>query len=302
MQNHILYHILKLWSHSSESMTRISGLRDIIDIWYHRQWYCMENHIWYHAFETMMHHRFESMISVLHNIIDIWHHVWFDIWYHIQLPPPFRHVRWQIRWQSNDFNVCIPSCTGELGRGEELLSLSMVRSGAWQWWGAELGRGEEWSLAEDWSLEVLHGVFPTGSFVFLLFLWLAVMAASVALSRWSGSARQDEQLWRAEAAASRKVARESVETEVNLKGAAETARWPHCCRMQPPLPSPPTKLGAAKPLPTYCIDTRILEYAFSLACFLLHCMRMNYVSSENHWMCQIFTKAEWVPSWLTDFT
>ena len=82
------------------------------------------------------------------------------------------HVRWQIVWQYNGFNVSIPSCTGELGRGEErrmvsfaevrrrvkswslgmsLAELAEARSGAWHCWqrrGAELGRGEERSLAE----------------------------------------------------------------------------------------------------------------------------------------------------------
>ena len=80
-------------------------------------------------------------------------------------PPslPFGHVRWQIRWQSNDFNVSIPSCTGELGRGEELslaeagramkswslgatrslaelgalAEAAAARNGAWQWRGAD---------------------------------------------------------------------------------------------------------------------------------------------------------------------
>ncbi len=70
----------------------------------------------------------------------------------------------------------------ELGRGEEL-SLAVVGSGAWQRRGVELGRGEERRLAEarsgvsaDWSLEILDD--PTGSFIFLLFLWFAVLAAS----------------------------------------------------------------------------------------------------------------------------
>jgi hypothetical protein len=52
---------------------------------------------------------------------------------------------------------------------------------------------------------------------------------------------------------SRKVAREATETEANLKVAAENARWPECCRLQPPLP--PTKLGAAKPWPADGVHT-----------------------------------------------
>ncbi len=94
------------------------------------------------------------MVSALCCIIDIWYHICFDPWYHSQPPRPplpFDHVRWQIRWHSNDFNVSIPSCTGELGRGKER-SLAELRS--WlEPWGlgaslAELGRGEERSLAE----------------------------------------------------------------------------------------------------------------------------------------------------------
>jgi hypothetical protein len=73
-------------------------------------------------------------------------------------PTPFGHVRWQIRWQSNDFNVSIPSCTGELGRGEKL-SLAEAGSTMKSWgelgraWqrlrqrGTELGSGEEQTLA-----------------------------------------------------------------------------------------------------------------------------------------------------------
>jgi hypothetical protein len=65
----------------------------------------------------------------------------------------------QIRWQSNDFNVSMPSCTSELGKrlgtelgsGEELTGAlrSWGELGrAWQRRGAELGRGEVRSLAE----------------------------------------------------------------------------------------------------------------------------------------------------------
>ena len=61
----------------------------------------------------------------------------------------------------NDFNVSIPFCAGELdrawqrrgaelGRGEER-SLAEARSGAWQRRGAELGRGEEWTeVLKSW--------------------------------------------------------------------------------------------------------------------------------------------------------
>ncbi len=73
------------------------------------------------------------MISymILHDIIyDIIHDIDHDVTYDIivsQPPPPPSPVMsdWQIRWQSNDFNVSIPSCTGKLGRGEER-SLAMV--------------------------------------------------------------------------------------------------------------------------------------------------------------------------------
>ncbi len=151
--------LLKLWYHSSESM--ISALHDIIDIWCHGQ-YHMQNHIWYHAFETML----SYMISALHDIIKfkISYMIWPMISYSAPPPPhPFCHVRWQIRWQSTDFNVSIPSCTGELGRGEQLslaeagsamksssLGASLAelgalaeaaaaRNGAWQWRRADSG-------------------------------------------------------------------------------------------------------------------------------------------------------------------
>jgi len=73
------------------------------------------------------------MISYVYDIIydiiyDIDHDVTYDIIASQQPPPSLGHVRWQIRWQSNDFNVSIPSCTGKLGRGEER-SLAVVRSG-----------------------------------------------------------------------------------------------------------------------------------------------------------------------------
>jgi hypothetical protein len=103
------------------------------------------------------------------------------------------HVRWQITWQSNGFNVSIPSCTGELGSGEERnlaegedqteVLQSWCEHGTvgrtWQRRGAGLGSGEEMILADleaseawqrgnaDWSLEVLDDVCPTGSFIFL---------------------------------------------------------------------------------------------------------------------------------------
>jgi hypothetical protein len=75
----------------------------------------------------------------------------------------------------------------ELGRGNEL-SLAEARSGLKSWSLAaslaELGRGEEWSLSEvpegrsgrePWSLGWCK---PYGCFIFVLFLWLAVLSAS----------------------------------------------------------------------------------------------------------------------------
>jgi predicted phage tail protein len=62
---------------------------------------------------------------------------------------------------------------GTVGRGEER-SLAEARSGAWQGRRVKLGRGEE----RTGTLEVLYGMCLIGSFIFLLFLWLAVLAAS----------------------------------------------------------------------------------------------------------------------------
>ncbi len=100
--------------------------------------------------------------DIIDDISITWYHKFYDIIYDLTYdfivspPTPFGHVRWQIRWQSNDFNVSIPSCTGELGRGEELsLAEGGERNEVLESWG-ELGRawglgrgrcGEERSLA-----------------------------------------------------------------------------------------------------------------------------------------------------------
>jgi hypothetical protein len=144
--------------------------------------------------------RIEYIIPVVHDnddIKDIWYHIWYHIWYwpschlwyHSQLRPHFGHVRWQITWQWNDFNVSTPSCADELGRGAER-RLAEARSGAWQRSGA------------DWSLGVLGRA-------------------------WQSLADAMSGAWQTRA----KVAREAVETKTNLKVAAETARWPQCCRI-----------------------------------------------------------------------
>ncbi len=115
------------------------------------------------------------------------------------VPPLIGHVRWHTIWQSYGFNVSIPSGTGELGRGEdaEERSLGEVRSGLKSWSlgvrlaefarGGEKGglaeaRSEAWQRGEsDWSLEVLDGVCPTGTFIFLTSLLRRHMR-----SGWSG--------------------------------------------------------------------------------------------------------------------
>ena len=56
----------------------------------------------------------------------------------------------------------------------------------------------------------------------------------VAASQWSGGAIQGEK--RQGAAAVMKAATETAETAADLKEAAETARWPQCCRTRYPLP------------------------------------------------------------------
>jgi hypothetical protein len=82
------------------------------------------------------------MISNMTSKCDIGHDVTYDNI--ARSPSLIGHVRWQITWQSNGFKVSIPSCTGELGRKEE------------------------WSLAEGRSwLEPCSLGCPTGSFVFL---------------------------------------------------------------------------------------------------------------------------------------
>jgi hypothetical protein len=121
---------LKQWYHSCEIVqceSMISVPSDIKDLWYHSQ-YHMSNHIWYHGNETMIHSS-ESMISVFSDIKGLWYQQWYWpwywswywLWYHSQ---PTCNVMWQITQFGygimKDFNVSLPSCTGELGQWEEL--------------------------------------------------------------------------------------------------------------------------------------------------------------------------------------
>jgi hypothetical protein len=82
---------------------------------------------------------------------------------------------------------------------------------------------------------------------------------------------------------SRKVASEAAETEANEGGSEYCSSWLatllyflHCKAL------------------AFGVDTcRSSFFLLPLASFLLHGMRLNYVSYENYLMSQIFTEAEW---------
>ena len=130
---------LKLWYHNSESM--ISLLREIIDIWYHRQ-YHMQNHIWYHEIKTMI-----SYICI-YDISNSWYH-----------RPMISHMITSMI--SPMISQSIPTLTQFC---KQMISMWVYpiaqASGASQRRGVELGSGEERKAAE-WTLEVLDGVCPT---------------------------------------------------------------------------------------------------------------------------------------------
>ena len=109
---------LKLWYHNSESM--ISLLRDIIDIWYHRQ-YHMQNHIWYHEIKTMISYFCIYDIS--------------NLWYHRSL------ISYMITSMiSPMISQSIPTLTQFCMQMISMWVYQLRRR-------SELGRGEEWNLA-----------------------------------------------------------------------------------------------------------------------------------------------------------
>ena len=108
---------LKPWYHNSES--RISLLRDIIDIWYHRQ-YHMQNHIWYHEIKTMISYFWIYDIS--------------NSWYHRSM---ISHMITSMI--SPMISQSIPTLTQFC---KQMISMWVYRIAQ----RAELGRGEEWNL------------------------------------------------------------------------------------------------------------------------------------------------------------
>ena len=108
---------LKLWYHNSESM--ISLLRDIIDIWYHRQ-YHMQNHIWYHEIKTMISY------FCIYDISNSWYH-----------RPMISHMITSMI--SPMISQSIPTLTQFC---KQMISMWVYRIAQ----RAELGRGEEWNL------------------------------------------------------------------------------------------------------------------------------------------------------------
>ena len=108
---------LKLWYHNSECM--ISLLREIIDIWYHRQ-YHMQNHIWYHEIKTMISY------FCIYDISNSWYH-----------RPMISHMITSMI--SPMTSQSIPTLTQFC---KQMISMWVYRITQ----RAELGRGEEWNL------------------------------------------------------------------------------------------------------------------------------------------------------------
>ena len=106
--------LFRLWYHNSESM--ISLLRDITDIWYHRQ-YHSQNHIWYHEIKTMISYFCIYDISIT--------------WYH---RPMISHMI---------TSMISPMISQSLTQFcKQMISMWVYRIAQ----RAELGRGEGWNL------------------------------------------------------------------------------------------------------------------------------------------------------------
>ncbi len=164
-----LYYVIS-WTYDIVDNITCKIIYDImlLELWY-------DNYEWDWIYDICIeiswtHLSSESMITELHDIIDIWYHIWFDPWDHSQrlsAPlPPSGHVRWHIRWLQPPLMaikwfqcevVNIPTWTVELGRSEEL-SLAEARS--WM---------KSWSLGASWAvlgaglndIFLLFRLFPT---------------------------------------------------------------------------------------------------------------------------------------------
>ena len=123
----VIYDIIELWYYRSmiswffvydiiTKQTMISLLREIIDIWYHRQ-YHMQNHIWYHEIKTMISY------FCIYDISNSWYH-----------RPMISHMI---------TSMISPMISQSLTQFcKQMISMWVYRIAQ----RAELGRGEEWNL------------------------------------------------------------------------------------------------------------------------------------------------------------